>query len=232
VGSLVVFFDIGSTLIDGPAIGPGAQLAKRLDLGPDVVPELSQRLFTSTYSGPAELSERLATQYDLEYSRIVQVVEDLWHSQIADAYPIPGAIEALRRVAGAGFRVAYVSNIWQPFYEGFLRCFPEEARAFPSYLSFQLGLSKPCSAIFEAALADCGCCPDQTVMIGDTAKHDVAPAIVLGMRTVWILHRPNKEVQDLTKILNKKAAPPDLTLATISDLQPEHLLEMARCQTT
>lgn len=228
MGISVVLFDIGSTLIDGPGVSPGTRLAEELGLGTDVVPDLSRRLFTSSFCGPAGLAKELATHYCVDLSSAARVVDEIWRSQVAEAYPIAGAAQAVERVASAGWRVAYVSNIWQPFFEGFLRCFPRKAQGYPCYLSFQLGLSKPERGIFEAALAGCGCRPDEAVMIGDTYKNDIVPAMSLGMKTVWLLHRPNKEVHDLAEVINGTSAPPDLTLATISGLEPGHLLELGR----
>jgi FMN phosphatase YigB (HAD superfamily) len=58
-------------------------------------------------------------------------------------------------------------------------------------------------------------------MIGDTYRNDIRPALDLGMKTVWLLHRPDKERADLLEVLNDAAPRPDLTLAGIGDLRPE-----------
>jgi FMN phosphatase YigB (HAD superfamily) len=64
-------------------------------------------------------------------------------------------------------------------------------------------------------------------MVGDTYKNDIRPAIELGMRTVWILHRPEKEKADMIEVLNGASPPPDLTLASIAELEPSRLLTHA-----
>ena len=46
-------------------------------------------------------------------------------------------------------------------------------------------------------------------------------------RTVWVLHRPEKERADLVEVLNGNAPPPDLTLALIAELDPAHFLRHA-----
>jgi FMN phosphatase YigB (HAD superfamily) len=60
-------------------------------------------------------------------------------------------------------------------------------------------------------------------MVGDTYKNDIAPALALGMKTVWVLHRPHKETRDLVRVLNHAAPAPDLTLESIGDLDPARL---------
>ncbi len=60
-------------------------------------------------------------------------------------------------------------------------------------------------------------------MIGDTYKNDILPAIELGMRTIWVLHRPEKERDALTDVLNGAAPRPNWTLRSIADLKPELL---------
>ena len=64
-------------------------------------------------------------------------------------------------------------------------------------------------------------------MVGDTYKNDIRPAIDLGMRTVWVLHRPEKEKADLIRVLNGDAPRPDLTLTSIAELKPSKLLSHA-----
>ena len=86
-----------------------------------------------------------------------------------------------------------------------------------------MGLSKPDKKFFEAALRELGAEPKDVVMIGDTYRNDIRPAIDLGMRTIWVLHRPEKEREALVEVLNNAAPRPDVTLHSIAELQPEHL---------
>jgi FMN phosphatase YigB (HAD superfamily) len=65
---------------------------------------------------------------------------------------------------------------------------------------------------------------EDAVMVGDTYKNDIRPAIELGMRTVWVLHRPEKEEVDLMDVTNGHAPPPDLLLKSIQEFEPCKLL--------
>jgi hypothetical protein len=44
------------------------------------------------------------------------------------------------------------------------------------------------------------------------------------MRTVWVLHRPEKEEVDLMDVTNGHAPPPDLLLKSIQEFEPCKLL--------
>ena len=59
-----------------------------------------------------------------------------------------------------------------------------------------MGLRKPDPEIYRAAIASVNESPKNTIMIGDTYANDIAPAAAIGMKTVWVLHRPQKEKKD------------------------------------
>ena len=52
--------------------------------------------------------------------------------------------------------------------------------------STEAGCSKPDLRIFEIALSQAGCKPENAVMIGDRIDNDIIPAKKLGMKTVWV----------------------------------------------
>jgi FMN phosphatase YigB (HAD superfamily) len=63
-------------------------------------------------------------------------------------------------------------------------------------------------------------------MIGDSYAEDIEPAAVLGLRTVWVLHRPAREAADLARVLNGDAPGPSRAVATIEQVTPELVLEL------
>ena len=217
---MMVFFDIGSTLIDGPPFGPARRLSESLGLGPEAVRELERILFRSPARDPEELANTVVNRLRVDFDRAIEACSDLWNAQLAEAYVLPGAREALQALRSAGIPRAYLSNIWPPFYEHFRQEFAEEAENQPQFLSFQTGLMKPDPAFFQHALRTLEIRAEDAVMVGDTYRNDIRPAIELGMRTVWLLHRPEKEKVDLIAVLNGELPPPDLTLASISELEP------------
>jgi len=217
---MTVFFDIGSTLIDGPPLGPARRLSQTLGLGTEAVHELETILFRSPARDPEELANTVANRLRVQFDHAFEACTALWNAQLAEAYVLPGAREMVQALRAAGIPRAYLSNIWPPFYEHFRQEFAEEAEGQPQFLSFQTGLMKPDPAFFQHALRALEIRAEHAVMVGDTYKNDIRPAIELGMRTVWVLHRPEKEKADLIAVLNGEAPPPDLTLASIGELEP------------
>jgi len=219
---MIVFFDIGSTLIDGPPQGPARRLSELLGLGREVIPELERILFRSPASDPDQLANTIVNRLRVDHKAALDACITLWNAQLDEAYVLPGAREAIASLRAAGIQRAYLSNIWPPFYAHFQEQFAEEERQ-PQFLSFETGLMKPDPAFFQLALRAVEARAEDAIMVGDTYKNDIRPAIELGMRTIWILHRPEKEKVDLAAVLNGEAPPPDLTLASIAELDPSKL---------
>ncbi len=222
----IVFFDIGSTLIEGPDSGPARRLADLLGLARPDVAGLREYLFRTPLNGPDELAGELSVRFGVDRKCARDAADELWRAQLEEAYPLPGAREAIERLRVAGIERGYISNIWPPFYHRFEREFPDEAASQPVFVSFRTGLLKPDLAAFHSALA--GRDPGQCAMVGDTYASDIAPALELGMRTVWVLHRPQKERRDLVRVLNGQARRADLTLASVGDLTPEQIAALIR----
>jgi HAD superfamily hydrolase (TIGR01509 family) len=220
---MLVLFDIGSTLLEGPPKGPGGRLATAFGLPPEVQNLLSDLLFQRAYTGPDHLAETLASEFLLPPARARAEVRSLWEAQIEEAYPLPGAHEALDTVTAAGHTIAFVSNIWPPFLEAFRRHFPSAYANCRGYYSFQMATSKPNPSIFRAALTASRVPPAQAVVIGDTYQNDISPGLSLGMAAIWVLHRPEKEKASITRVLNGMDPSPTLTIDSIDMLTSQHL---------
>jgi HAD superfamily hydrolase (TIGR01509 family) len=214
---VTVFFDIGSTLIDGPSMGPARRLSEVLQLGPQAAGELEHILFRTPVDTAQQLGEVIASRLRVDQSKAIEACLNLWDAQIREAYVLPGAREAIANLKAAGIPRAYLSNIWAPFYQCFQREFAEETTC-PQFLSFQTGLLKPDIQFFLHALRVADVRPPDAIMVGDTYRNDILPAIQLGMRTVWVLHRPEKERAALVQVLNGDAPAPDITLGSIGAL--------------
>ena len=52
--------------------------------------------------------------------------------------------------------------------------------------SAEAGMEKPDPAIFQFALKEAQCPPEQAVMVGDRLCNDILPAHELGMQTIWV----------------------------------------------
>jgi len=219
---MIALFDIGSTLIDGPPYGPARRLAEMLGLEKPAVAELEGLLFRTPSESPEDLANHISKVLGVNALRAEEACLQLWNAQLEEAYVLPGALDTVSRIAKAGIQRAYLSNIWPPFYEHFRRSFLSEATNL-QFLSFQMGRMKPDPEFFREALRQLAVPPEEVVMIGDTYKNDIRPAIELGMRTVWVLHRPEKERASLVDVMNRIAPQPDVTIGSIGDLRLEQL---------
>lgn len=219
-----VIFDIGSTLLEGPAEGPATRLTQALSVGIEKRATINRILFTSNYTDPEQLSMQLADQLGIRLVSVRSAVMSIWEAQYTEAYPIPGAREALALATAAGHKVAFVSNIWKPFLDAFYVHFGEWAERCPGFYSYQMGVAKPDSAIFSRAIAELGWLAQDTIVIGDTYRNDIVPAFRIGAKTIWLLHRPDKEKEDIVQVLNYKMPRPSLILSSIIELRPEHLI--------
>lgn len=81
--------------------------------------------------------------------------------------------------------------------------------------SAEAGCAKPDLKIFNLALEQAGCEPDEVIMVGDRLDNDIAPAKLLGMKTVWVRQgfakyqsinneneRPDYIVDDIAELVN------------------------------
>ncbi|MEO5329387.1 MAG: HAD hydrolase-like protein [Magnetococcus sp. THC-1_WYH] len=223
---MFVFLDIGFTLLGGPSQGPAGRLMKHLGLPLDAKDPLNHLLFDTPLEKPEALADHIARDYGLKKENILPFIAELWDKQVHEAYPLPGAVAGLQRLREGGIPFGFISNIWAPFLAGFARCFPREFKECPLFASYQQGVAKPNLELFLIALRHMGLKPQETVMIGDTYAADMAPALELGMKTIWILTRPDKERFDLVDVLNHQKTRPHQTLASMEHLHPDQVVTL------
>ncbi|MBI5289589.1 MAG: HAD family hydrolase [Chloroflexi bacterium] len=100
--------------------------------------------------------------------------------------PYPGAIETLAAFRERGIPLALITNgearnqrrsVVQHQLERFFDCIVIEG---------EFGVGKPDERVFRHALAAVGCDPEAAWMVGDSLEADIAPAVALGIHTVWV----------------------------------------------
>lgn len=79
--------------------------------------------------------------------------------------------------------------------------------------SAEVGCSKPDLRIFNLALEQAGCKPEETVMIGDRLDNDIIPAKQIGMKTVWVVQGFAK-----FKSIDNEIEQPDYTIESIGEI--------------
>jgi putative hydrolase of the HAD superfamily len=98
---------------------------------------------------------------------------------------LPGAAEAVRALAGAGLRLAIVSDTG--FASGAAQTAILERDGLATHFdalvySCDVGRAKPHRAMFAAALDALGVPPERALHVGDIERTDVAGALAMGMR--------------------------------------------------
>lgn len=104
-----------------------------------------------------------------------QCIRERWTSLVQ---PIPGAVDALSHLAGE-YEVCIVAN--QPLEcLAALRAMGIEQQVRLVALDSLVGYAKPDPRLFEWALDRLNWKPEHTMVVGDRADHDAAPALALG----------------------------------------------------
>ena len=129
--------------------------------------------------------------------------------QLDDVYP--DAIAAMDALRGRGYRVAVIGN--QPTSRtAELRRIGVEAEVMA--MSAEMGIAKPSQQFFERVLELLGSPPASSVAyVGDRVDNDVLPAVVAGMRAVWIRRGPWGYIERLPEGVH-----PALIVASLGEL--------------
>jgi FMN phosphatase YigB (HAD superfamily) len=88
-------------------------------------------------------------------------------------------------------------------------------------LSYREGVAKPSPEPFRRVLAAAGVPSSRAVMVGDSYAYDIEPAAAIGMRTVWVLHRPEKEAEHLVRVLDGRLQRPTRTVRAIGSVDAD-----------
>lgn len=214
----VVFFDIGATLIAGPAITPAQQIATALGLNDIAHQQLNRLLLTSRVETPVVLARMLAKTYSIPKRTATKLAIAVWRSQTEVPEAIIGGVELLSTLRTVGVQYGFISNIWFPYAATFYQLYGHLAESRFTFFSFYLGLTKPNLNIFRYAIAATGSLPQTCVMVGDSYNNDMYPATTLGMKTVWVLHRLEQELSKLKRVERKELPTPNHIVFSLTEL--------------
>lgn len=219
---ITVFFDIGHTLAVGGEMSPRRLIGYRLGLSEEDIKTLGKFIMTA----PLETREDLFIAIKpfvkhLEASKVELVLNEIWNEQNLCVELLPGAEEVIVTLAGRGYDLGLVSNIWHPFYEGVNRKASRIWHYFKHVVvSYRAGIKKPDRRIYRLAreLSQ----TDECWMVGDTYEMDILPAKTEGFKTVWFLIRPERERDNLARVLRGEIPAPDFAVADLRELVQEN----------
>ena len=197
-----IFFDVGSTLVDETAAY--GRWARDVLAGTDIPPaEFEAR------------RRRLAEAGDPGDGAVLAcfgLPDAPWHPE--EEVPFPDAVPALTELRRRGYSLGIIANQVAGLPERLAR--RGMGGLFEAIVtSADFGCQKPDPRLFEIALHQAACRPEEAAMVGDRLDNDIAPAKRLGMRTVRILQgygalsRPRDGWEE-----------PDHTVSALSELPP------------
>ena len=133
-------------------------------------------------------------QYEhLDRFRVAQ-----WARHARDFRLRDGVVDTLRALRDGGLHVGLVSNIDDDQLDHLLEIAGLQT-AFDATISSERARScKPDAQIYHAALAQAGCRPAEALFVGDTLAQDVAGANRVGLRSVLLWHREDRDPPEST----------------------------------
>jgi len=191
-----VFFDLGGTVLDDSALvdaitrayvellnarGHPVSYEEFLDVRDLMIVRQEHPLFRSA----ATTFTRDPAATDAIWKEVAPRIQGV---EVTGQHAFPGAADVLReasRHAGVGV----IANQYRTVRD-VLRREGLDGLFRILVISEEAGVSKPNPAIFERALREAGCKPQEAVMVGDRIDFDVEPARALGFHTVRIKWGP------------------------------------------
>jgi putative hydrolase of the HAD superfamily len=95
------------------------------------------------------------------------------------------AVTLLEELRGTGWKIAIVTN-GPPSQAAKVEAAALTGLVDACCISDVEGVAKPQAEIFRRAAARCGCALDGAWMVGDNPEADIAGAVALGLKSVWI----------------------------------------------
>ncbi len=215
-----VVFDIGATLVTGPPVAPNKVIASLLK---DAAPkDVAGVIMTRPLESALAVREAIEAQFGPVDDAAADKIAELWGSQTGAAQELEGATEAVLALKNSGLRIGLLSDIWSPYYASVSKAIPRVIEAADAIvLSCETGRRKPAPHNFLRVLAELQTDPEATMMVGDTYEHDILPAIELGLRTMWVLARPDREIQSVIGVLNGRYPKPSRVVGCIGEVARE-----------
>ncbi len=118
-----------------------------------------------------------------------------WQHRLRHCRPFPDVVPLLSRLSQR-FQLSLLTNGAPAMQRTKVSTSGLEAFFDTIFVGGEFTRGKPHPAIFEAALEEAGCRPEQVVHVGDSLLHDIAGAQAVGIHGVW-LNRKRLAITDL-----------------------------------
>jgi HAD superfamily hydrolase (TIGR01549 family) len=194
-----LFFDMGSTLIDE------SECYRIRNLETTVHSNVTLNKFEETQRYYAHLNQ----YYYACACRQLSLTRRKWHGEFGQPYPYTAeTIAFFYRKYHLGIIANQMPGTKERLKKwGLLPYFSVVAS------SDEIGIEKPETGLFFAAVELADCRPDEAVMIGDRLDNDIKPAQRVGMKTIWVKKGYGRYGDP--SLLSRQ---PDLTADTVEEL--------------
>ncbi len=211
-----VFFDVGGTILRvEPSVG-AVYAATAKEHGFEIAADLIEREFRAAWKQSLERGRARGFRSSDEILRgeWFEIVRDTFKNLVpasrlpalfVDLYErfasaqawrlVPGIRATLRYLRGEGVRLGVLSN-WDSRLQRMLLELDLESSFDVMVISHDVGYEKPHAAIFEDALRLSGSAPSRTLHVGDSFEADIKPARALGIQTLWVAPRWERETEE------------------------------------
>ncbi|MEA2538262.1 MAG: putative hydrolase of the superfamily [Chloroflexota bacterium] len=182
---MLVIFDLDNTLVDRARFfREWAQLfTDDRNLGASGVQWLHEA-DEDGVSARMVLFERTRERFELPES-VEELVDAYWRDQLQRYRCEPDTVEALRGLRRSGYRIGIATNGGSAQSKKIVAA-GLDALVDGWCVSREVGYAKPDRQLFEAVATRCGASLDGAWVVGDRPEADIAGAVSIGARSVWI----------------------------------------------
>lgn len=146
---------------------------------------MSSGIEVEAIDGLVEVFSEFAVEIPRE--SLEATVADIMREAVAEASPVPGAIDSIRMLAEAGTRIGVISSaIYHPFLDWTLEAFGIDGHIEFVTTSASAGIYKSDPRLYSSVLEAAGVRAEHAIHIGDSAKWDVWSPQQVGMRAVLV----------------------------------------------
>lgn len=225
----MIFFDIGSTLLTGVKQSPFDYMANTFGLNPTGKKILKEFLLTKNITSIEEFTDYLVSVTRLQRNYLKSISTEVWNKQLIEPVCVTGGKSLLDELRMRRINYGFISNIWCPFATTFMKLYQKQIDKNEFlFFSHQLGMMKPHDSIFSKAITSSGLKPESCIMVGDSYREDMCQAMNLGMKTVWVITRPEKEQDYILNVITGRMRPPTLIVKSLEELTSETFLHIKK----
>ncbi len=200
-----VLFDFWGTLVQQGAYSPLKQTYKfmrpRMVFG-DFVEKFERVAMTKPYDDQALMFKDAFDAFGLRSQDwIVEKLIGIWNKNKLLARLYPDTMQALEMLKSKGIKIAIVSNTPKLSVDGLLEKFGLDKLFDAVCFSYEAGVLKTDTEMFDLALGKLGVGREDAVMVGDSLETDIAGAEKAGVLAVLVDRKGTRDYKNKIKDL-------------------------------